>query len=44
MLELELPGTTFYGKSGAPLEITARVSLSISVDGKTVKAPVYPTP
>ena len=42
MPELELPGTTFYRKSGAPLEITARVSLSISVDGKTVKAPVQP--
>lgn len=35
MRELELPGTTFYGKSGTPLEITARVNLSISVDGKT---------
>ena len=44
MPELELPGTTFYGKSGAPLEITARVSLSISVDGKTVKAPVFIQP
>ena len=39
MPELELPGTT-----GAPLEITARVSLSISVDGKTVKAPVFIQP
>ena len=44
MPELELPGTTFYRKSGAPLEITARVSLSISVDGKTVKAPVFIQP
>ena len=44
MPELELPGTTFYGKSGAPLENTARVSLSISVDGKTVKAPVFIQP
>ena len=44
MPELELPGTTFYGKSGAPLEITARVSLSISVDDKTVKAPVFIQP
>ena len=44
MPELELPGITFYGKSGAPLEITARVSLSISVDGKPVKAPVFIQP
>ena len=44
MPELELPGTTFYGKSGVPSEITARVSLSISVDGKTVKAPVFIQP
>ena len=44
MPELELPGTTFYGKSGAPLEIIARASLSISIDGKTVKAPVFIQP
>ena len=44
MPELQLPGTTFYGKSGAPLEITARVSLSIAVDGKTVKVPVFIQP
>ena len=41
MPELQLPGITFYGKSGTPLVITARVSLSISADGKTVKIPVF---
>ena len=44
MPELELPVNKFYGKSGASLEITARVDLTISADGQTAKVPVFIQP
>ena len=41
MPELELPKTTLYGASGSPLEITARVNLLFSVDGKSARVLVF---
>ena len=43
-LSLEKPCTTLYGKGGQKLHITAQVSLSITADGKSVKAPLFVEP
>ena len=44
MPELNLPVTKFYGKSGTPLDIIARVDLTFSADGKIAKVPVFVQP
>ena len=44
MPELSAPVTKLYRKGGIPLDITARVFLTFSADGKTVRVPVFIQP
>ena len=42
--KLECPSTKLRGKGGHPIDVTAQVKFTFSVDGRSIVAPVFVQP